>query len=464
MDAIAANLRYYFEMKHKCKTRPHRISLYLALLALGLGPDMSIADDATAFITDGPVLGRLASDGIGIWARTSVAGTFRVHYGTDPGDLDRISNPVLTSAARDNTGWVHIRELMPDTKYYYRIETDETAPPDPLLSGSFRTLPTVNSRHDPVNNPEGLFNFNFEFACGNAMGPNSDHPTFGVMLEQLKDRIHFAIQNGDWIYEVGGDYTLSEWMDQLSLSETERPAIVDIAPSIVGVWENYKIFHEWGKDTVGAWHREVPSFFTFDDHEIMGDVNGTGTVGLVEPKPVFRDIAVQAWEDYLGWSNPNGHRQKIHFGEGGFTKGSDVLTDRNGGFKSLDLKEMANLMVHWGGQLAGDKNVVNDIEPNPNAGVYEVVEVLDDKRLRIRPAARADGIASYSIGQLSYYKMTVSNCGFFVLDTRSHRQLHNIHDPFDPNISLLGKKQRAWLKRKCKRVGRISCLWSRLST
>ncbi len=53
---------------------------------------------------------------------------------------------------------------------------------------------------------------------------------------------------------------------------------------------------------------------------------------------------------------------------------------------------MANLMVHWGGQMAGDKHVVDDIAPNPNAGVYEVVEVLDDTRLRIRPAARADGI------------------------------------------------------------------------
>jgi len=80
----------------------------------------------------------------------------------------------------------------------------------------------------------------------------------------------------------------------LSLSDPARPTIVDLAPSIVGVWENYKIYHEWGENTVSPWHREVPSFFTFDDHEIMGDVNGAGTIGLVAPKPVFRDIAVQA--------------------------------------------------------------------------------------------------------------------------------------------------------------------------
>lgn len=45
------------------------------------------------------------------------------------------------------------------------------------------------------------------------------------------------------------------------------PAILRIAPSMTGmVWENYKFFLERGVN-MAAWHKEVPGYFTPDDHE-----------------------------------------------------------------------------------------------------------------------------------------------------------------------------------------------------
>ena len=39
----------------------------------------------------------------------------------------------------------------------------------------------------------------------------------------------------------------------------------------------------------------------------------------------------------------------------------------------------------------------------------------------------------------------VSNADFFMLDTRSHRQLHDRDDPWKEGVSLLGEKQKQWL-------------------
>ena len=61
------------------------------------------------------------------------------------------------------------------------------------------------------------------------------------------------------------------------------------------------------------------------------------------------------------------------------------------------------------------------------------------------PAAKQDGNPSFSLGRLSYYRMRVSNSDFFVLDTRSHRQMHDVRHPDKPGLSMLGRRQKAWL-------------------
>jgi phosphodiesterase/alkaline phosphatase D-like protein len=398
-------------------------------------------------ITHGPILGRLTANSVDVWARTDRPGTFGVRYGTQPGKLDQRSGPVATHLDRDNTGSGTLKGLKPNTRYHYDLLIGEKPTG---VGGSFRTLPDPAAYRHPKVNPKGLFNFRFEFACGNSQGKHSRGPAlpaFKTMLDRLHDKINFAILNGDWLYEDHRDHTVDAWRKQVGLGGGKLPHLVAVAPTVVGVWENYKVYLERGKN-LAAWHRNMPSFFTFDDHEILNDVWGAGEAGVRERRAVFRDIGVQAWYDYLGWSNPTSFTQGIHFGRTKLTKGSDVLTDPAADFGKLDLKQAGTLHVHWGKPTAGvDDNKLDDEPPgDPNAGVYEVVKVLDRNRLKVRPALQADSTSSYSIGRRSYYKLRIANCDFFLLDTRGHRDMHDLDRPDKPGISMLGKEQKAWLK------------------
>ena len=65
------------------------------------------------FFTHGPMLGRLGSDHIGVWARTASPDTFLVLYGTDPDKMQHVSSSAETKPAHDNTGWILLQGLEP---------------------------------------------------------------------------------------------------------------------------------------------------------------------------------------------------------------------------------------------------------------------------------------------------------------------------------------------------------------
>ena len=405
--------------------------------------------------THGPILGRLSSDGVGVWARTARPSEFLVRYGAVRDQLTSTSDTVETTVDHDNTAWVHLTGLKSNTKYFYELAMADSGTAG--QGGSFHTLPSSGDVANPEHNPKGLFNFRFEFACGNNQrtggGSNfgSALPTYTTMLRDLKrdeehSSIDFAILNGDWLYEEKRDYPPDEWLRQVGVEAGRKPRIVDIAPTIVGVWENYKHYFNEAPNLT-EWHGSIPSFFTFDDHEIVNDVYGAAEVGRRNRRPVFRDIGVQAWYDYLGWSNPIPHEQRIHFGKAQFKADSDVLTDASADFTKLNLDEAATLHVHWGTPDAGVMQGPSDTEGgDPNSAVYEIVEVLDANRLRVRPSAVADGEASYSIGQMSHFKMSVSNADLFFLDTRTFRDMHDVTKATEPGRSMLGARQKKWLK------------------
>lgn len=420
------------------------VFVMLALAGMGTSQSKSLTGSAQA-ITHGPILGRPGAHEMTVWARTAQPSTFRVRYGLTADRLDQTSPPVTTRLEHDNTGHVRLTGLKADTRYHYRVVT-EGAIDGP--GGSFRTLPDPKDYRNDKHNPRGLFNLRFEFACGNNQGKNSlgpDAPIFRTMLARLRDRIHFAILNGDWLYEDHRDFSPAQWLKQMGRTQADLPELVKLAPAITGVWQNYKVYLERGKN-LSAWHREIPSYFTLDDHEILNDVVGCGQVGMRDRRVVFRDPAIQAWFDYLGWSNPTEFTQGIHFGKAYLKAGSDVLHDPTADFSKIDLKQAATLHVHWGTSDAGVDDPKLDKEGgDPNAGVYEIVEIKDRHHLRIRPAPKKDGTPTYSIGRRTYYRVRMSNCDFFFLDTRSHRQKHDIKNPAKPGLTMLGTEQREWL-------------------
>ena len=417
------------------------MSLILCLTAVA-----SAEEDAN-YISHGPILGRVSSDGIGVWARTGYTGKFYVVYGTAPDRLDQVTKPVNTRLEHDNTAWIHITGLKPNTKYYYELRLPESKGRT-NRGGSFRTMPRSKDFVGKFN-PDGLFNFSFEFACGNnqnrehSVGPSL--PTFKTMLKHAKDKISFAILNGDWLYETQRDYRLDQWLSQVNRKAGQTPKTVSVAPTIVGVWQNYKHFMNQAAN-LERWHSQIPSFFTYDDHEILNDVWGAGTPGLRDRRAVFRDIGVRAWYDYLGWSNPTTFDQPVHFGHGKLAKGSDILVDESADFTKLDLSKANNLHVHWGEESAGvNDNALDDVGGIANAGVYRIEKVIDKTHVKIWPAAKEADTVSYSIGRRAYYRMRVANCEFFVTDTRGQRQMHDVKDPYKKGLSMLGPVQREWL-------------------
>ena len=408
----------------------------------------ALCAEVETHFTHGPILGRLSAHGIGVWGRTVRPATFHVKYGTDKRNLNQKSGTVTSKLEHDCTGWVHITGLKANTKYYYELVLP-TVGGTTGRGGSFTTLPDAKEYVDAKLNPRGLFNFSFEYACGNNQNPgHSSGPELVALktaLKQQKDNIHFAILNGDWLYETQRDYKPSQWLKQTWQTGNKLPRTVQVAPTITGVWQNYKHFLDQSAN-LRKWHAEIPSFFTYDDHEMLNDIWGAGTPGLRDRRAVFRDIGARAWYDYLGWSNPTTFPQRVHFGKARLTKGSDVLTDPSADFTKLDLKQASNLHVHWGTPTAGvNDNKLDGVGGVPNAGVYRIVKVLGKSRLQVFPAAKADGVDAYSIGRRSYFRIRVANCDFFVCDTRGQRQMHDTKDPYKKGLSMLGPVQRKWL-------------------
>jgi len=415
-------------------------------------------DDPGVQITHGPILGRISESHVGVWARTSIPGEYQIFYGKSPNELTT-SITIETRWDRDNAGWGFVDDLDSDTKYFYELTTSGRPTGDEARSGTFHTLPAPGDRYDASANPDGLYNFRFEFACGNnqnldagsAFGP--ELPTYQTMLRELvstedKSRIDFAILNGDWLYEDDDarQYDAQSWMRQVSCPTGRMPLIVQNMPNIVGVWENYKLYLSRGKP-MAAFHRSVPSYFTFDDHELVNDLYGSGEPGRVDRRAVFRDIGTRAWYDYLGWSNEVETKLGVIHGTATLRKGSDVLYDPDAQFDAVDFSRGETLHVHWGTKDAGVMKGADDKEGgHPNAGVYEVVEKIDDDRLRIRPPARADSDDTpFSIGRLSYWRKRVSNADFFFIDTRTYREMHDTSNR-TKDISMLGAAQKEWLR------------------
>jgi alkaline phosphatase D len=430
--------------------RPSIFVVLLSIISVTTFAQVPIRRDPIR-LTHGPMLGMSTDQSVRVWTRTSEPGEFRVCYGLSPDAMNEVSEPAATTIDRDNTGVMTLTGLTPDTRYHYQVVVNQRPHG---LPGSFRTLPSVQQSRNPEHNPEGLFNFRFQIgSCANQNplhGGGHRATTYENLNRDWAEKVHFHIMNGDWLYEELRTYSPEAW--RLVQGLQHFPMVVEVMPTIVGVWENYKLYLSRGGE-LAKWHRNVPSFFTFDDHELVNDIWGSAETGKRHRRTVFRDIGTYAWHNYLGWANPMEFDHPIHFGKASMKAGSDLLTDPNADFTKLPLKEMLNLHVHWGTPEAGVNDMAFDNDAgNKNSYVYDIVEVIDAHTLRVHMAAKVDDDQlSYSIGRRSYGSFRVSNCEFFLVDTRGDRDMHDVRQRDKPGVSMIGKPQREWLLRSMKR-------------
>ena len=447
-DLIHPTRVHAIDLLVKMKIRLPLLFVFLFLITTILS-EPALAQRDPICLTHGPMLGRAGATSVAVWARTSDPGEFVVRYGTRPplargGDASEFkSDPAVTRIEHDNTGVAMLTDLQPGTRYHYRVYVNDHP------QGKFGTFKTLPSRKESVSehNPDGLFNFRFQIgSCANQNplhGIGHVSPTYQNLNADWADKVDFHIMNGDWLYEELRDYPPEAW--RLTQGVDELPAALDVMPTLAGVWENYKLYLS-RNDDLSQWHRNVPSYFTFDDHELVNDIWGAAEAGKRHRRTVFRDIGTYGWNDYLGWANPMESKHRLHFGKANLTAGSDLLVDPETNFKELPLDQMLNLHVHWGTAEAGinDMRYDND-EGNANSYVYDIAEVVDEHTLRLHMPAKTSDTISYSIGQRSYGKFQVANCDFYLLDTRGDRDIHDVTQRDKKGVSMIGETQREWL-------------------
>ncbi|TWU46326.1 PhoD-like phosphatase [Rubripirellula tenax] len=381
-------------------------------------------------LSHGPLLGNPTSQSVRIWVRTHEPGSFRVRYGKSLPPDDRWKTVQgRTRDDHDRTGVVQIESLDANTAYFYLVEVNgkvadlrsDFADPWP----SFRTLPDASTCADPANNPHGLFNLTYAIghcasqAPNNSGGQYENTPAYDSIRHRHADEVSFGIVNGDVIYEEMRDGTIG------------------------GVRDNYKLYFSRGRSFANLFRR-LPAMFTFDDHDVGWDIHGCGQVGLGEGRHLIRDIGLKAYEDYLGWANPNGRqRGNIRLGRGEVKRGDNVLHDADANFTSLSPAQVST--IHLGNYTRGEKIVPRRDDAPKNAGVYGLKRIIDATHLEFTPPAKASEQLDYSIGTHHYYDWRVGNSHFFALDTRGERSDRNAKDRSDPNLFILGDTQKKWL-------------------
>ncbi|MCA9051748.1 MAG: alkaline phosphatase D family protein [Planctomycetaceae bacterium] len=395
-----------------------------------LSPDpvaLDVLPYSTAGLAHGPLLGNVTATSVRLWLRTRSADQFEVVYDTQFPFSDTAKSVAGDiNPARDGTGIVELRGLLPNTRYFYGVRIDgksadlreNVRAPWP----SFRTLPDAATCADTVNNPRGLFNVTFAVGHCASQDPDTSGgqylstPAYDS-IRHHGDEVQFCIVNGDVTYEEGRDGTAD------------------------GVRANYRLYLDRGR-SFNQLFRTVPAMFTFDDHDVGWDIHGCGQIGLRDGRHLIRDIGLQTYEEYLSWANPDGpQRGRIRFGQATVVQGDDVLFDKDADFTTLDPATVST--IHLGNYTRGTSLKRTGKAP-ANAGVYGLTEVIDGQHLRLRPPARADETVSYSIGTHHYYDLRVANCHIFALDTRGERSDRNARDRNDPDLFILGEAQKQW--------------------
>jgi phosphodiesterase/alkaline phosphatase D-like protein len=415
--------------------------------------------EVAVYVSHGPVLGRLGTDNVGVWARTTQPAAFHIRYGTNERALDSRSATVETVLEHDNTAWVELESLRPDTVYYYQVAVDTADGIDSDIF-HFHSLPSAEQKVGQLN-PDGLFNFAFSaMSCAKQSPTMSQGATqHATLFRDAGDKVDFHLVLGDWIYEHDRLLEASRWLIDSAPSGTTMPPLLEIVPNLAGAWQNYKTYYDNDR-ALRQWHATVPSVFIFDDHEVLNNFQNATVSGHGARDALFRDPALRAWRDYLGWSNPTTDMNRIHFGRTRLEAGSALLPDSEADFTELELHEGRTLHVHWGGPNAGYRNsdarnrsaisaAIEEAGPrDPNASVYQIERVVDDHMLELKPAPAHNSDSSYSIGGLDYFfSQRVANAEFIGLDTRSRRRSPLISD--EP--TMLGESQKDWLLGRLKK-------------
>ena len=252
-------------------------ALLLALVATLLLAPPALAAKGFQF---GVTAGEVTSTSAVLWGKAAKSGKYTLDVARNRRFRDRALHSVVAQRSHDNTVQKRVKQLRPNTKYWFRFVGRRGKRSD---VGTFRTAPKVKQNATIRFGWSGDQDFNPE------PGKTTPYWNNGEVLARMKaERNHFNVMLGDTIY-----------------SDSEVPGRLNpIALSVKQKWAKYKV--NLGNRSLQALRRSAAFYSHWDDHEFVNDfspaensfdnnVNVNGRTLYNRGQKAFRDYAPVSW-------------------------------------------------------------------------------------------------------------------------------------------------------------------------
>ena len=265
-------------------------ALLLALVATLLLAPPALAAKGFQF---GVTAGEVTSTSAVLWGKAAKSGKYTLDVARNRRFRNRALHSVVAQRSHDNTVQKRVKQLRPNTKYWFRFVGRRGKRSD---VGTFRTAPRLKQNATIRFGWSGDQDFNPE--------PGKTTPFWnnGEVLARMKaERNHFNVMLGDTIY-----------------SDSEVPGRLNpIALSVKQKWAKYKV--NLGNRSLQALRRSTAFYSHWDDHEFVNDfspaensfdnnVNVNGRTLYDRGQKAFRDYAP------VSWSRRNGLYRTVRWG------------------------------------------------------------------------------------------------------------------------------------------------------
>jgi len=215
---------------------------------LVLDAELVSSDSAPSRIASGPWVGGVTTDSATVTARLDTAGlTARLVASTSHDLLNPIYSASVTSAAlTGETLRLSLTGLLPDTDYHYALEVNGVVDKSTIRRGSFRTFPAGAS--------------NVRIGFGACAQTDVARLSFDALLAASP---RLFINMGDFHYRD---------------TNSTNPA-------------NYRANYEdvFNNTSQAALYRNVPTAYTWDDHDYCGNDSDRNSIGRDTVRQVYRE-------------------------------------------------------------------------------------------------------------------------------------------------------------------------------
>ncbi|MDO3381293.1 alkaline phosphatase D family protein [Gilvimarinus algae] len=257
--------------------------IYVTSALTGCGSDSDDNELGMGRFAHGVASGDPLADSVILWTRVTPADT--------SAESVRVSWEVSENAAfrqiiaegsgdahlsRDFTIKVDVRGLSPDTHYYYRFRTANSA----SATGRTRTLPDHTSERLRL-----------------AVLSCSNYPAgfFHVYNHLASQDVDLVLHLGDYIYEYGRDGYASQMAEQLGRVSQPAHEILTL--------DDYRTrYAQYRSDPdLQAAHASAPFLVVWDDHEIANDTYDGGAENHNDGEGDFAERKLAALRAYFEW-------------------------------------------------------------------------------------------------------------------------------------------------------------------